>query len=220
MNIKKYEGKRFGRLTVIKRTDQKQGSSYLWLCKCDCGNELLVRTERLTTGNVKSCGCLRRETRKNDIKGKRFGRLVAVENTGRKKHGTSVWLCKCDCGNTTLVRLDDLTMGETKSCGCLHRETALERSRTIRDNNLVDGTNLGRIKSLSNQKETVQKNNTSGVTGVTWHSKMNKWQASIRFKGSHVHLGTFSGFDDAVKARRDAEIKYFGTYLKSKDENN
>lgn len=52
------------------------------------------------------------------------------------------------------------------------------------------------------------RNNTSGVTGVFWHSPSNKWAAQINVKGARIHLGTFTEFDDAAKARRDAETRY------------
>nr|DAQ16244.1 MAG TPA: hypothetical protein [Caudoviricetes sp.] len=50
-------GKRFGRLTVIEDTGEKQGTAKMWLCHCDCGNTLKVRTDSLTGGKTISCGC-------------------------------------------------------------------------------------------------------------------------------------------------------------------
>jgi hypothetical protein len=43
---------------------------------------------------------------------------------GKDKHGNMLWLCKCDCGNTTIIPTNKLTSGKTKSCGCLKKETA------------------------------------------------------------------------------------------------
>ena len=54
--------KRFGRLTVIKRNGSRNGNA-LWECLCDCGNTVLVKSNNLTSGNSKSCGCLERENR-------------------------------------------------------------------------------------------------------------------------------------------------------------
>ena len=48
----------------------------------------------------------------------------------------------------------------------------------------------------------------SGVMGVRWCKPANKWIAGIHHKGKNVHLGLFVDFDDAVKARKNAEIKY------------
>ncbi len=55
-------GRRFGRLTAI-RDSGRIGSRRmrLWECKCDCGNIAFVERNSLTTGNTRSCGCLRHE---------------------------------------------------------------------------------------------------------------------------------------------------------------
>ena len=58
-----------------------------------------------------------------NIIGQRFGRLVVLENTNQKAHGSTVHKCVCDCGNIILVPNSYLTGGHTKSCGCLSRET-------------------------------------------------------------------------------------------------
>ena len=53
-------GKKFGRLTVIKRSfpNNKYNHSR-WLCRCDCGRTKVVMGSSLIQGNTKSCGCLR-----------------------------------------------------------------------------------------------------------------------------------------------------------------
>lgn len=53
-------GQRFGRLIVVERAKNK-GTSAMWLCKCDCGNETIVETHRLNSSHTKSCGCLQKE---------------------------------------------------------------------------------------------------------------------------------------------------------------
>ena len=50
----------FGRLTVLS-LDSKEGTKYVWRCKCKCGNVTYVRSGNLVTGEVESCGCLRLE---------------------------------------------------------------------------------------------------------------------------------------------------------------
>lgn len=55
------------------------------------------------------------------LEGKRFGKLVVVEESGRR-HGKVQWLCRCDCGMAALVVGSRLTVGTTKSCGCLKYE--------------------------------------------------------------------------------------------------
>ena len=57
-----------------------------------------------------------------------------------------------------------------------------------------------------------QTTNTSGVPGVGWYARLGKWQAYIRVNYKHIHLGLFTEFEDAVAARRAAEVKYFGEF--------
>ena len=53
-------GKRFGRLVVIRKTEAKDKcSNAWWLCKCDCGAEIAVRSTLLRNGTTQSCGCYR-----------------------------------------------------------------------------------------------------------------------------------------------------------------
>lgn len=59
-----------------------------------------------------------------DIRGQRFGRLIAKEYIGGHK-----WRCVCDCGCISYVRASSLRRGSTKSCGCLRHE--LEKTAAI-----------------------------------------------------------------------------------------
>lgn len=54
-------GKRFGYLTVVEKTDKRQGKNVYWLCKCDCGNMTYVTTSNLNQKQVFSCGCYRKK---------------------------------------------------------------------------------------------------------------------------------------------------------------
>lgn len=53
-------GRKFGRLTVIARAENK-GAHVAWLCKCDCGKECVIMGCHLKSGRAKSCGCLHNE---------------------------------------------------------------------------------------------------------------------------------------------------------------
>ena len=61
--VKDLSGHRFGRLSPIKRVKAlpPPSRSMVWYCQCDCGNRCLVPTSSLTSGNTRSCGCLRLE---------------------------------------------------------------------------------------------------------------------------------------------------------------
>lgn len=113
-------GKKFGKLTVLKESENKINGRVSWICKCSCGNDeqIIVSSNSLRTGNTKSCGCIYVGGRKLNISGDRFGKLIAI-NESHMKNGRTFWNCKCDCGNMTVVAVSKLTSGHTKSCGCL-----------------------------------------------------------------------------------------------------
>ena len=52
--------------------------------------------------------------------------------------------------------------------------------------------------------------NGSGKTGVCWNTARNKWKSYITHEGANIHLGYFDQFENAVSARQQAELFYFG----------
>lgn len=189
-------GEKFGSLTVIERTDEKDSSrNVVWLCKCDCGNDHKVSTRNLTRGKSKSCGCFSFRERVHDleigrtygyltfkgeaprivrpsktlkagyfecvcgqeviksyqevsqgsitscgcmkgksgikdISGQKFGRLTALESTGKKNTGGYIWKCECECGAIKNVSIGALCYGSVKSCGCLKIDTVTKHGMT------------------------------------------------------------------------------------------
>lgn len=61
-----------------------------------------------------------------DISGQKFGRLTALHRLYNLK-GHTKWLCVCECGNLAEVFITNLTSGDTNSCGCLQKESVVER---------------------------------------------------------------------------------------------
>ncbi len=63
--IKDITGQVYGRLIAISMVDKSFiGRECIWLCKCICGKETQVKQSNLRSGNTRSCGCLREESRK------------------------------------------------------------------------------------------------------------------------------------------------------------
>ena len=145
MKLINLTGLRYGRLTVIER-DENKGKIAAWRCICDCGNETIVRGDHLRSGVSQSCGCLRDEMFTKDMTGQRFGRLIAIKRTKNDYLGAS-WLCRCDCGNESIVRGDSLRNGHTKSCGCLLGEALSKRFTR----NLA-GKRFGRLQAIKKAK--------------------------------------------------------------------
>ena len=59
-----------------------------------------------------------------DLTNQRFGRLTALYKCDYKLNNHYPWFCQCDCGNTKVVRTQDLIRGKTTSCGCYQKEIA------------------------------------------------------------------------------------------------
>lgn len=74
-------------------------------------------------------------SRKIDLTGKRFGRLVVIREAGRKRK-EAAWECLCECGNTTIVNGYALRSGHTNSCGCY----AIKRSKESNTKHGMFGT--------------------------------------------------------------------------------
>ncbi len=137
--VKNMLGQRFGRLLVTEehpeRKVYKNGDTHAqWVCKCDCGKVVVVPSKHLRQEITKSCGCLHIDRLKNrspDITGKRFGLLVAIRLAPQRSDSKRIkWLCKCDCGNEVVVRVDRL-VGKTDRkicCGCTNSERSWGRS--------------------------------------------------------------------------------------------
>ena len=67
---------------------------------------------------------------KHNLSGKRFGRLEAIQIVGQAINNRAyLWLCRCDCGNEIVTRSHNLVHGDSKSCGCLHKEITSRMSR-------------------------------------------------------------------------------------------
>ncbi len=64
-----------------------------------------------------------------DVRGQRFGRLVAIAPTAKRINSNVVWTCRCDCGVFCEVLVNRLRSGHTKSCGCLNLEAQRRNGR-------------------------------------------------------------------------------------------
>ncbi|MCD7918665.1 MAG: hypothetical protein LUG45_01020 [Clostridiales bacterium] len=223
MGAKDLTGQRFGRLTVLRLGEptRSPGGKAIrrWVCRCDCGQEITVNQNDLTAtkNGTRSCGCLKGDAIRKDMTGQRFGRLTVIgpaplEQVQASGQRTG-WLCQCDCGKTCIVTRKGL-MGGQQSCGCLLSETA--RKKVDEDNVLqrYDGTVISAIKP----KRKPNSNNTSGVKGVYWSNREQRWIAKIGVRGKSITIGRFASLEDAAKARRAAEEKYYDPIIKAYEE--
>jgi hypothetical protein len=118
-------GKRYGRLTAIRRTSRRPGT--WWRCKCRCGETVVVKSADIVSGNTRSCGCLRHDMSvelckrriKNIVRGTRFGNLTVLHRSRKKLYARGVcWVCRCDCGKVIICWGSRLRVGKHTHCGC------------------------------------------------------------------------------------------------------
>lgn len=127
--LKDITNQKFGRLLVLKQSENRINGRIAWDCQCDCGKKISVRGDSLRGGKTKSCGCLLKEKAKEmiaingnnkimqDLCGQTFGELTVLSLEKENNH--SYWLCQCSCGNKYKALTYELTSGKRKSCGCL-----------------------------------------------------------------------------------------------------
>ena len=149
---------------------------------------------------------------KLNLTGQRFGKLTVLR-PAEIIRGRTAWVCRCDCGQETVVRTSCLRSGHTKSCGCTGGPQHARQSLTY-----VGGTCVEVLQS-----KRVRKNNTSGVPGVTWVVRDRLWRATIFFKGKSYYLGGYRNLEDAIKARKEAEEDlhdgFFREYIVARTQN-
>lgn len=75
-------------------------------------------------------------SKKKDLTGMRFGRLVVLREAPTRKNGCVCWECQCDCGNLAIKTSRRLLYGDSRSCGCLKTDTARKNSSYERSGRL------------------------------------------------------------------------------------
>lgn len=199
-------GKQFGRLTVLEKTKQKKRSAYLWRCVCDCGKETLCVGYMLKSGDVKSCGCLQDENRRDDITGQRRGHLTAVRPTDKRRNGDTVWIWRCDCGKEVeypiklIKKSGSRTMCPDCAAAFKGGQAANARDRIER----FEPTGCAEKAADSIRGGVLPANNTSGVRGVSWNSARKVWVARATVNGVYKEVGCSKDLEEAKRAREEA----------------
>ncbi len=141
--------------------------------------------------------------RKLNLIGQKFGSLTVIAPADNID-GRTAWRCRCDCGRECVVKTVRLRSGRPASCGCGWTQSG----RGLECLTYIDGTCVEMLAA-----KTVRRNNTSGVPGVDWRASKQLWRATICFKGKRHYLGSYRRFEDAVRARKQAEENLFDKFL-------
>ena len=227
-NVIDMTGQKFGRLTVISRLASKHNRA-TWLCQCDCGNRLEVIGKYLRNGDTKSCGCLNieriKQMGKDNILRNTFeivNEVVYVYFNNTQNYFT--------CDKSDIYLLNDVTWFESEygyarayvngkyvffHNQVLGRDTSLLFVCDHIDGNRLNNqkTNLRVVTRAQNAiNRGLNKNNTSGITGVSWDKGSKKWIAYIQANKEFLTLGYYDKKYEAVNRRKMAEKIYFGEY--------
>lgn len=144
-----------------------------------------------------------------DLTGRKFGKLTVLEKTEKRKDGGSiVWKCKCECGNIVDISSKRLVNNINLSCGCFQKERQKYSMNRLHSKQSIENTNIDLIK-----KKDANKNNKTGVRGVHFCKSKNRWIARLIFQNKLLLNKSFNNEQDAIKARKEAEEKYFKPIL-------
>ena len=119
-------GKRFGRLLVLRESNNKKGGRTTWLCRCDCGREKTIVGKTLTNGATKSCGCLRNE-RVADVCKKFKSKNDFLRSAISSLSVMFPRIPKCD----NPVNINGLVNVSCKMCGKIFTPSRIEIERRI-----------------------------------------------------------------------------------------
>lgn len=223
----------FGRWTVIQQADDyinPSGTHYAqWLCECSCDKHTrkIIQQSTLLNKSSQSCGCITKEVASKMHKkyniydySMNYG-IGYCHNTGTEfyfdwedfdKIKEYCWREKITKDGYHSVVAD--VRNKRKNLP-LHQlivnyELCDHSNRNPFDNrksNLRDAT-----KNDNSRNKSLQCNNTSGVTGVSFIKDTQKWRARIVVNNQEIHLGTFVSKEDAIIARLKAEREYYGEF--------
>jgi len=215
-------GDTFNKLTVIDevRRDKGRGTRLYFVCVCECGTTKEILAHSVKTGMSKSCGCLRAESNisrtKHGMCGthfyrKWFGMKQRCENAndasydGYGGRGISVYPDWSASFENFYKDMYESYLEHLRNFG--EYQTTLERvdvNGNYDPNNCTWATNKEQVINRRRRKD-----NKSGITGISFDKKSNKWRVQIGEKGTRKYIGMYADLDEAIEIRKAAEQTYF-----------
>ena len=199
----------------------------------------IMDIKNILCGSSKSCGCYKAEQSLNNKRNKRFNQYELHSNgyvVGTIKNGYQFYIDQDDLELVKPYSWHQHQDGYLRTCtGYYQDETGKRHNKYVLMHKLIASAH-GFDKSLEvdhingipydNRKENLRSvthmqnmqnvklysTNKSGYKGV--YCENQKWKANIRINKEQFFLGTFDTFEAAVQARKNAETKYYGDYLR------
>lgn len=199
-------GREFGRLKVLEEDKSKRKKS--WICECSCGEVTTVSSSNLLSEGTRSCGCLAIELNTTHGMSRTptyrtwLGMIHRCNNpkhTFFKNYGAR-GITVCD----KWLKFE----GFFEDMGLRPRGLTLERKNN--ELGYFKGNCCFADRTTQARNRRLQKNNITGVTGVSLHKPTRKYMATICVSKKKKYLGLFISIHEAAKARKAGEQKYWG----------
>ena len=231
-NFHDLTGETFGRLLVLYRGQNLQNWKVTWICQCLCEKHTIIRVlaNNLISGNTTSCGCYNLERIRETCKKYNQYDLSGEYGIGYTYQGEEFYFDLEDYDkikeycwsigkkhdvearvNGKLVKMHRLIMGVTDPKIVVDHVYHNENGEGRRyDNRKCNLRTCEQKHNACNSK--IRNNNTSGVVGVEFDKRRNRWVASIKYCKKEYYLGSFKNKEDAITARKSKEKELFGEY--------
>ncbi len=228
----------------IKEGTKAKRHYYKCVCSCDKNTILIVDRYKLLSGHSTSCGCKAIESAKNRNKennpSKYYIRRVNenyIDDFGighiKMSNTENEMLCDTEHLEELLKYYWNEKNGYARSTRDRKRVYAHRLIMGMGDYDINQQIDHINGDTLDNRKQnlrivtsrqnglnsSIRKDNTSGVTGVCWDKRCEKWIARVFENGRIITLGYYSEFDEAVAARKNGEDMYYGEYCRNNSRN-
>lgn len=227
--------------------DGTKSKRHYYKCQCTCckNTVLVVDRYKLLSGHTTSCGCKAIESVKKRNRENNPSKYIVkqinksyIDDVGvghiKMSNTASEMLCDIESMEELLKYYWNERRGYARSSEGKKKVYAHRIVMGVGDfevNKQVDHINGN---TLDNRKQnlrvvtsrqnglnsSIRSDNTSGVTGVCWDKRRQKWLVRVHENGKEIILGYFDDFDNAVTARKDGEEKYYGEYSYDNSRNN
>lgn len=219
-------GVKFGRLTVIALAESNNVHE-TWECICDCGNKSIVQKTNLLSGHTTSCGCYMEEVRvKSHIKYHTiYERIGDTYKIYDDEHNNFFIISSCDFDDVIEYKWHYTARGywersrDNKKYRKLHqyieylkdgeyntRGTMVDHINRNKNDNTRE--NLRKATSIINGRNlSISSRNKTGKIGVS-PTKSGKYLVYISIRNNRKYLGTYENLEDAIRVRKEEEIKY------------
>ena len=226
-------GERFGRLVVIGdggwyESPSGKSRARLVRCKCDCGKEITVRLPYLKNGKTTSCGCYK------------IDKFVGI-NRKYNQFDIQDDVCVGYCENGTRFIFDiqdydtvknlywNVTSDGYIATHSINKNKRISLHRFLTNapqDKFVDHINGDKLDNRRNNLRicTPSQNcmnrhnsitNKCGKIGITYRAYKDRYEAYIFVNKKNIYLGCYKNLQDAINARVEAELKYYGEFAAS-----